>query len=408
MQISRGQRLKLADLGLDGQPFSIALTLANSGLVLDSACFGLDAARKLSDDRYMTFFNQPASPCGAVKLAGDGRFDFDLAKLPASIESLTMTLAIDGAGTMSKLGSCVATLTRAGSNAATYTFDGSQFSAERAIMLLELYRKDGLWRLNAVSQGFNGGLDALVTHFGGSVADKPATPPAPPPPPGASAQPPSPPPAPPSKVSLSKITLDKRGDQISLEKRGSGKGHGRIECNLNWTAGGAPAKKGLLGGLFGGGRSSGVDLDLGCLFELSDGRKSVVQALGNCFGDYDRAPFIKLAGDDRSGTSTSGEFLYINGDRLSDIKRVCIFAFIYEGIANWAQADGVVTVTVPGHPVIEVRLDGHQPSKNMCAIAMLENHKGELRVTKLAEYFAGHPDLDRHYGWGLRWTEGSK
>lgn len=408
MQISRGQRLKLADLGLDGQPFSISLTLASGGLVVDSACFGLDAARKLSDDRYMTFFNQPASPCGAVKLAGDGRFDFDLAKLPASIESLTMTLAVDGAGTMSKLGSCVATLTRGGSAAASYAFDGSLFSGERAIMLLELYRKDGQWRLNAVSQGFNGGLDALVTHFGGSVADKPAAPSAPPPPPAPSAQPPSPPPAPPSKVSLSKITLDKRGDQISLEKRGSGKGHGRIECNLNWTAGGAPAKKGLLGGLFGGGRNTGIDLDLGCLFELSDGRKSVVQALGNCFGDYDRAPFIKLAGDDRSGTSTSGEFLYINGDRLSDIKRVCVFAFIYEGVANWAQADGVVTVTVPGHPVIEVRLDGHQPSKNMCAIAMLENHNGELRVTKLAEYFAGHPDLDRHYGWGLRWTEGSK
>lgn len=408
MQISRGQRVKLADLGLDGQPFSIALTLANGGLVVDSACFGLDAARKLSDERYMTFFNQPASPCGAVRLAGDGRFDFDLAKLPASIDSLTLTLAIDGAGTMSKLGSCLAILTRGGSTAATYAFDGSQFSAERAIMLLELYRKDGQWRLNAVGQGFNGGLDALVTHFGGSVADKPAPPsPAAPAP---SAPPPSPAPAPAPQVSLSKITLNKRGEQISLQKRGSGAGHGRIECNLNWTStsGGAPAKKGLLGGLFGGGRSSGVDLDLGCLFELTDGRKSVVQALGNCFGDFDRAPFIQLAGDDRSGSSASGEFLYINGDRLAELKRICIFAFIYEGVANWAQADGVVTLTVPGHPLIEVRLDGHQPNKNMCAIAMLENHRGELRVTKLAEYFAGHPDLDQHYGWGLRWSEGSK
>lgn len=408
MQIARGQRLKLADLGLDGQPFSIALTLADGGLVVDSACFGLDAARKLSDERYMTFFNQPASPCGAVKLASGGRFDFDLARLPATIESLTVTLAIDGAGTMSKLGNCVATLSRGGTSAATYAFDGGQFSAERAIMLLELYRKDGQWRLNAVSQGFNGGLDALVTHFGGSVADKPSAPPPAPQAAPPSAPPPSPPPVPPSRVSLSKITLDKRGDQISLEKRGSGKGHGRIECNLNWTSGGAPAKKGLLGGLFGGGRSSGIDLDLGCLFELSDGRKSVVQALGNCFGDFNRAPFINLAGDDRTGASTSGEFLYINGDHLAEIKRICVFAFIYEGVANWAQADGVVTVTVPGHPVIEVRLDGHQPSKNMCAIAMLENHNGELRVTKLAEYFAGHPDLDRHYGWGMRWTEGSK
>ena len=141
---------------------------------------------------------------------------------------------------------------------------------------------------------------------------------------------------------------------------------------------------------------------------MQNGAKSVVQALGNCFGDLDRPPYIKLAGDDRSGASSNGEFLYINGERFSEMKRICVFAFIYEGVANWAQADGVVTVTVPGHPVIEVRMDGHQPSKNMCAIAMLENHQGELRITKLAEYFEGHPDLDRHYGWGMRWVEGSK
>ena len=115
-----------------------------------------------------------------------------------------------------------------------------------------------------------------------------------------------------------------------------------------------------------------------------------------------------MAGDDRSGQSANGEFLYINGDKLQHIKRICIYAFIYEGVANWAQADGVVTVSVPGHPPIEVRLDGHEERKNLCAIAMLENVDGQLRVTKLAEYFSGHVQLDEHYGWGLRWQAGSK
>ncbi len=215
---------------------------------------------------------------------------------------------------------------------------------------------------------------------------------------------------------MGKITLEKRGDKISLEKRGAGPGHGRIVCNLKWTAGGkrdtaAPRKSGFLAGLLGGGAAASggaIDLDLGCLFELTDGKRSVVQALGNTFGAYEQAPYIHMAGDDRSGHSANGEFLYINGDQLQHIKRICIYAFIYEGVANWAQADGVVTVSVPGHPPIEVRLDGHEERKNMCAIAMLENVDGQLRVTKLAEYFAGHVPLDEHYGWGLRWQKGSK
>jgi stress response protein SCP2 len=37
--------------------------LAVHGLTVDFACFGLDTAGKLADERYMTFFNQPRSPC---------------------------------------------------------------------------------------------------------------------------------------------------------------------------------------------------------------------------------------------------------------------------------------------------------------------------------------------------------
>ncbi|WP_018610039.1 TerD family protein [Uliginosibacterium gangwonense] len=388
MQIARGQRVKLADLGLADKAFSIQLALNTGGMTVDVACFGLDASKKLSDERYMTFFNQPASPCGAVKLAGSGQFEFDLARLPASIDSLTITLAIDGAGQMNQLGACVANLIANGTEAARYAFDGSHFAAERAVMLLELYRKDGAWRLCAVGQGFNGGLDALVQHFGGAVAAAPAPQVAPAPAPEA------------PKVSLSKITLEKRGDKISLEKRGAA-GHGRIVCNLNWSR--TPQKTGFFGS-----QSKGIDLDLGCLFEMMDGRKSCVQALGNTFGAYEVEPYIHMAGDDRTGDVKEGEFLFINGDHLQELRRICVYAFIYEGVANWAQANGVVTITVPGHPPVEVRLDQHDKNKGMCAVAMLENDGGSLKVTKLAEYFSGHEDLDRRYSWGLRWQAGHK
>lgn len=44
----------------------------------------------------------------------------------------------------------------------------------------------------------------------------------------------------------------------------------------------------------------------------------------------------------------------------------------------------------------------------MGAIAMIENDNGELKVTKLNEYFQGHKELDKYYRWGLSWVHGSK
>ena len=70
MNITRGQRIKLGDLGLLDQPFSVTLELVTGGLSVDVACFGLDAQKKLSNDAYMTFFNQPETPCRAVKVTG--------------------------------------------------------------------------------------------------------------------------------------------------------------------------------------------------------------------------------------------------------------------------------------------------------------------------------------------------
>ena len=75
------------------------------------------------------------------------------------------------------------------------------------------------------------------------------------------------------------INLQK-GQKVSLKKN-SGSGLGEILVNLNWNAAPAKKKKGLLSGIFGG--PKGIDLDLGCLYELKDGSKGTVQALGKRF-----------------------------------------------------------------------------------------------------------------------------
>ncbi len=200
------------------------------------------------------------------------------------------------------------------------------------------------------------------------------------------------------------INLQK-GQRINLKKTEK-TGLGEILVNLNWNA--RPAqKKGFLARLFGG--NSGIDLDLGCLFELRDGSKGAVQALGNAFGSLSSPPFVSLDGDDRTGESAAGENLRINGNRVADIKRILVYTFIYEGIANWQEADARVTIKYPGAEDIIIKMDEYNSQKIMCGLALLENQNNEtFSVEKIVQFYDGHSDLDKAFRWGLEWVAGRK
>lgn len=206
-----------------------------------------------------------------------------------------------------------------------------------------------------------------------------------------------------SPVSLSKVTLTKASPSVSLTKGGGASGVMRV--NLNWNAKPAGGGGGFLKKLAG---SGAIDLDLGCLWELHSGRKGVVQALGNAFGRLDDAPYVQLDGDDRSGSVSGGENLSINLDHLDKIKRILVFAYIYEGVPAWDKADGVVTLHPVGSAPIEVRLDEGSGAR-MCAIALLENAGGSLKVNREVRYVQGsQKTLDEAYGWGMDWAAGRK
>lgn len=201
------------------------------------------------------------------------------------------------------------------------------------------------------------------------------------------------------------INLSK-GQKINLQKSSPSSGLGEILVNLNWNS--KPANQGFVKGLFGGG-SSGIDLDLGCLYELNDGRKGAVQALGNAFGSLNNPPFISLDGDDRTGDSVGGENLRINGNMVSQIRRILVYTFIYEGVANWQQADAVVTIKYPGAEDIIVKMDTFNSSQKMCGLALFQNVNNEtFSVEKIVQFYPGHQALDQAYGWNMRWTPGRK
>ena len=133
-----------------------------------------------------------------------------------------------------------------------------------------------------------------------------------------------------------------------------------------------------------------------------------VQALGNAFGSLNSPPYIALDGDDRTGQVAGGENLRINGKYWDKIKRVLVYAYIYEGTPNWATANATIKIKTPDQPVIIVDLDSHDNSKGMCAIAMFENINEAIKITKLVDYKNGHQEVDRAYGWGMQWQAGRK
>ena len=147
----------------------------------------------------------------------------------------------------------------------------------------------------------------------------------------------------------------------------------------------------------------------GCLYELADGRKGVIQALGNAFGSLNAAPWISLDGDDRTGQVTGGENMSINLSQPGRFSRVLIFAMIYEGAPNWAAVDGVVTLTPANGQPIEVRLDATEAAVRMCAVAQLVDTGGELVFQREVRYIeGGQVALDKAFGWGMNWARGRK
>lgn len=166
--LAPGQKLKLADLTPQRQ------------LTVQVQVQHPDADRQLKDDRYFVFFNQLSSPANEISIGGEGdtrRFSVNLVALPASIERLMFVATSDSQPLSAMKGGAV-TLSAGGSEVIRMPLSTAGLAGEKALMLLELYRHSGDWRVQAVGQGFNGGLKALLEYeyFGGEATpDAPAS-----------------------------------------------------------------------------------------------------------------------------------------------------------------------------------------------------------------------------------------
>ncbi|WP_327350014.1 TerD domain-containing protein [Streptomyces sp. NBC_01321] len=396
---------------------------------------------KVRGDTDFVFYNQPSHASGAVRhegkrTAGDTVTDslaVDLARVEPAIDRVVLAASADG-GTFGQVAGLYVRIADAADGSEIARFDSADATVETAFILGELYRRQGAWKFRAVGQGYDTGLEGLATDFGISV-DEPQrpqpyhqptspqqphqvtrvdhpSPPAPlfpPAPPASPPAPPVPPAAPP--VRLSKVTLTKEAPSVSLAKQGGTSGALRV--NLNWEV-----RKQFKGWGSKLGRAvanhADLDLDLCALYELTDGRKGVVQALGNAFGALRQPPYIHLDGDDRTGAVATGENLTVNLDQKDKLRRVLIFVTIYEGARSFADLHATVTLQPQHGAPIDFSLDECTVPSTVCALALLTNNGGDLTVQREARYLvpergvSPQRTIDYVYGWGMNWTPGRK
>lgn len=411
MQLNAG-----ANIVLTGADIQIKIkTAMPQHISLDVTAYILNATtNKVRGDADMIFYGQKHTANRSVELLeSNGHAPFEASfkinsnTLDADIGKVAICATIDGQATIHQLQNIHLELWVAGQQIATAMVNTAE-KTEKALILGEVYNHKGTWKFRFVNQGFNGGLQPLAEHFGVEVESTPSPSSVPPysAPPPAYSPPPTPvePPKPNPSINLSKITLDKTRPSINLTKQ-DGR-FGRMSINLNWNRGAQPAQnKGMFNPFKK--QSSGIDLDLGAMIKFKNGRIDLVQALGDRFGRYESSPFIHLLGDDRTGSSSEGEWLYINGDEWAQIDKIIIYTFIYSGVPNWASTDAFVTIQIPQQAPIEVQLS-EASSLGTCAIVELKNINNTIQAQREVRYFKDQTVLDDHYGFGFKWTSGSK
>lgn len=362
----------------------------------------------------------------------------DLTRVEPVVETVVLAASADG-GSFGRVPGLSIRVLDARQGTEIARFDSTDATVETAFVLGEFYRRQGAWKFRAVGQGYGSGLEGLATDYGITVdepqqAAAPAAAPqgpatlvqGPPPPvaPPVTAPPPvappvtvpppiapQPPAAPPAPVRLSKVTLTKEAPSVSLSKQGGTTGSMRV--NLNWEVrkqfSGWGSKRGRAVAMH-----ADLDLDLCALYELSDGRKGVVQALGNAFGALHQPPFIHLDGDDRTGALASGENLTINLDHKQSFRRILIFVTIYEGARSFADLHATVTLQPQNGAPIDFSLDECTVPSTVCALALITGNGADLLIQREARYLipargvSPQRTVDQVYGWGMNWTPGRK
>jgi tellurium resistance protein TerD len=188
VSLSKGQRVSLDKVapGLTnifvGLGWDVKIVDSGTDFDLDASIFLLGSNEKLLSDQHFIFYNNLTSPDPAKSVehtgdnltgAGDGDDEVvkvNLPSVPADVHKIVITVTIHEAQArgqnFGQVQNAFVRVVNAQSNAEVVRYDlVENYSTDTALIMAELYRKDGEWRLNAVGSGYQGGLKSLLDRY---------------------------------------------------------------------------------------------------------------------------------------------------------------------------------------------------------------------------------------------------
>ncbi|MFD0153643.1 TerD family protein [Streptomyces sp. NPDC055721] len=370
---------------------------------LDVSGLLLGANGKVRSDDDFIFYNQPAGPGVTYRSGGGTAPDaivVDTGALPAGIERIVVTASPDAPGQTFQGIEPTATVRNADDGSVLATFTPPQLATETALVVVEIYLRNGAWKARAVGQGYANGLAGIATDFGVSVDDAPAAapapvapmpaaPPAPPAPPApapldpriAASTPPVPPAPPatpaPAPAPSGKINLDK--GRVSLQKNQT----------VSLVKGGRPLLSQVKMGLGWEPAYRGKDIDL----------DASVIAYGPQRNHLDSCYFgklsilngsIKHSGDNLTGEGAGDdEVIVVDLGRLPADATGLVFtvnSFSGQKFTEVAKAYCRLMDAATGEELVRFDLTTAEPQTGVMMAKLIKQFTGEWEMTAMGEF----------------------
>ncbi|MFJ8886428.1 TerD family protein [Streptomyces sp. NPDC102402] len=363
---------------------------------LDVSGLLLTADGKVRSDDDFIFYNQPSGPGVTYRSGGGSAPDaivVDTTAVPPGIEKIVVTASPDEAGRTFQGVEPTATVRNADDGSALATFTPPQLGGETALVVIEIYLRNGAWKARAVGQGYANGLAGIATDFGVSVEEPAAAappvpaaaPPAPPTAPPAAAPvdpriaPPAPvaPPAPPAPAGSGKINLDK--GKVSLQKNQT----------VSLVKGGRPLLSQVKMGLGWEPAFRGKDIDLDAsVIAFGPNRNHLDSCYFGKLSILNGA--IKHSGDNLTGEGAGDdEVIVVDLGRIPADATGLVFtvnSFTGQKFTEVAKAYCRLIDAATGEELVRFDLTGAEPQTGVMMAKLIKQFSGEWEMTGMGEF----------------------
>ncbi|MGP3751684.1 TerD family protein [Streptomyces sp. IBSNAI001] len=354
---------------------------------LDVSGLLLTADGKVRSDDDFIFYNQPSGPGVTYRSGGGAAPDaivVDTTAVPPGIEKIVVTASPDAAGQTFQGVEPTATVRNADDGSALATFTPPQLGSETALVVIEIYLRNGAWKARAVGQGYADGLAGIATDFGVSVEEPAAAAPAPVAPPAPAAAPvdpriappaPAAPPAPPA--GSGKINLDK--GRISLQKNQT----------VSLVKGGRPLLSQVKMGLGWEPAFRGKDIDLDAsVIAFGPNRNHLDSCYFGKLSILNGA--IKHSGDNLTGEGAGDdEVIVVDLGRIPADATGLVFtvnSFTGQKFTEVAKAYCRLIDAATGEELVRFDLTGAEPQTGVMMAKLIKQFSGEWEMTGMGEF----------------------